>query len=123
MVPLEKGRVEGAVAAASWSPYNSSVLVAVTEEGRVAVYDLSVRRCRPLCVQSLVQRRRVAASCVAFCPFHPIILVGGEKGNLLSLKLSPNLRRVHKDAKGADEKTLREIEWCKMERLVATNRG
>ncbi|KAK4328086.1 hypothetical protein Pmani_001559 [Petrolisthes manimaculis] len=121
--PLIVLDVGGAVAAASWSPYNSSVLVAVTEEGRVAVYDLSVRRCRPLCVQSLVQRRRVAASCVAFCPFHPIILVGGEKGNLLSLKLSPNLRRVHKDAKGADEKTLREIEWCKMERLVATNRG
>ncbi|KAK4323119.1 hypothetical protein Pmani_006171 [Petrolisthes manimaculis] len=111
--PLIVLDVGGAVAAASWSPYNSSVLVAVTEEGRVAVYDLSVRRCRPLCVQSLVQRRRVAASCVAFCPFHPIILVGGEKGNLLSLKLSPNLRRVHKDAKGADEKTLREIEWSR----------
>ncbi|XP_071522576.1 dynein intermediate chain 2, ciliary-like isoform X2 [Panulirus ornatus] len=112
-----------AVAGVTWSPYSSSVFVAVTDEGRVHVYDLFMRKCRPLCVQSLVQRRRVAAACVAFNPFYPIILVGGERGNLLSLKLSPNLRKVHKDAKGAEDHTLREIELCKMERLIATNRG
>ncbi|XP_069948680.1 dynein intermediate chain 2, ciliary-like [Cherax quadricarinatus] len=120
LVVLDLG---GAVAEVTWSPYSSSVFVAVTDEGRVHVYDLFLRKCRPLCVQSLVQRRRVSATCVAFNPFYPIILVGGEKGNLLSLKLSPNLRKVHKDAKGADDQKLKEIELCKMERLVATNKG
>ncbi|XP_071522591.1 dynein axonemal intermediate chain 1-like isoform X2 [Panulirus ornatus] len=114
----------GAVAGVMWSPYSSSVFVAVTDEGRVYVYDLFLRKCRPLCVQSLVQRRRVAAACVAFNPFHPIILVGGERGHLVALKLSPNLRKPHKDAKGADAQQLQEIELCKMERLIATtNKG
>ncbi|XP_069959881.1 dynein axonemal intermediate chain 1-like [Cherax quadricarinatus] len=76
LVVLDLG---GAVAGATWSPYSSSVFVAVTDEGRVHVYDLFLRRCRAMCVQSLVQRRRIAATCVAFNPFHPIILVGGEK--------------------------------------------
>nr|XP_045610794.1 dynein intermediate chain 2, ciliary-like [Procambarus clarkii] len=120
LVVLDLG---GAVAEVSWSPYSSSVFVAATDEGRVHVYDLFLRKCRPLCVQSLVQRRRVAATCVAFNPFYPIILVGGEKGTLVSLKLSPNLRKVHKDAKGADELKLKDIELSKMDRLVATNKG
>ncbi|KAG7176721.1 Dynein intermediate chain 2 ciliary-like 2 [Homarus americanus] len=121
LVVLDLG---SAVAGVTWSPYSSSVFVAVTDEGRVHVYDLFLRKCRPLCVQSLVQRRRVAATCVAFNPFHPIILVGGEKGHLIALKLSPNLRKPHKDAKGADAQQLQEIELCKMERLIATaNKG
>lgn len=45
------------------------------------------------------------------------------RGNLVCLKLSPNLRRVHKDTKSADERTAREIELSKMERLIATNKG
>nr|XP_045610725.1 dynein intermediate chain 2, ciliary-like [Procambarus clarkii] len=121
LVVLDLG---GAVAGVTWSPYSSSVFVAVTDEGRVHVYDLFLRRCRPLCVQSLLQRRRVAATCVAFNPFHPIILVGGEKGHLVAMKLSPNLRKPHKDSKGADAQQLQEIELCKMERLIATaNKG
>ncbi|XP_069987018.1 dynein intermediate chain 2, ciliary [Penaeus vannamei] len=120
LVTLDLG---GAVAGVTWSPYSSSVFVAITDEGRVHVYDLFLRKCKPLCVQTLVHRRRVAAACVAFNPFHPIILVGGDKGTLLSLKLSPNLRKVHKDAKGADDSKLKEIEQCKMERLIATSKG
>lgn len=46
-----------------------------------------------------------------------------RRGNLVCLKLSPNLRRVHKDTKTADERTAKEIELSKMERLIATNKG
>ncbi|CAL4062154.1 unnamed protein product, partial [Meganyctiphanes norvegica] len=113
----------GPVASVSWSPFSSSVFVAVTDEGRVHVYDLFLRKCRPLCVQNIVQRRRVALTSVAFNPFFPMILVGGEKGHLVSLKLSPNLRKPHKDAKGADEQKIRDIELCKMDRLIAISRG
>lgn len=119
--PLVVLDVGGAVAGVTWSPFSSSVFVAVTDEGRVYVYDLFLRRCRPLCVQSLLQRRRVAATSVAFNPFHPIIVVGGERGHLVALKLSPNLRKPHKDAKGADAQRLRELEVYKMERLIATS--
>lgn len=67
------------VASASWSPYSSSVVAAATDEGRVHVYDLFLRKCRPLCSQNLNQRRRLGLSCVAFNPFSPVVLVGGEK--------------------------------------------
>ncbi|XP_042225448.1 dynein intermediate chain 2, ciliary-like [Homarus americanus] len=95
LITLDLG---GPVAGVSWSPYSSSVLVAVTDECRVFVYDLYLRRCSPMCVQNLAQRRRLAASCVAFSPFYPAIIIGGERSHLVSLKLSPNLRSVHKDA-------------------------
>ncbi|XP_063868428.1 dynein axonemal intermediate chain 1-like [Scylla paramamosain] len=113
----------GAVSGVAWSPFNSSVVVALSDEGRVHVYDLFLRRARPLCVQSLVQRRRASATCVCPNPSHPVLLVGGERGNLICFKLSPNLRRVHKDNKTTDERNPREIEVCKMERLIATNKG
>ncbi|MPC59882.1 Dynein intermediate chain 2, ciliary [Portunus trituberculatus] len=69
----------GAVSGVAWSPFNSSVVVALSDEGRVHVYDLFLRRARPLCVQSLVQRRRASATCVCPSPRHPVLLVGGER--------------------------------------------
>lgn len=69
----------GAVSGVAWSPFNSSVVVALSDEGRVHVYDLFMRRAKPLCVQSLVQRRRAAATCVSPSPSHPVLLVGGER--------------------------------------------
>lgn len=40
----------------------------------------------------------------------------------MTLKLSPNLRRPYKDAKGAEEMRQAEIELCKMERIIATSK-
>ena len=77
--PLVVLDVGGAVAGLAWSPYNSSVLVAVTDECRAYVFDLSVRVCTPMCVQAMAQRRSLTASCVTFSPFYPIIFIGGEK--------------------------------------------
>ncbi|KAG7174920.1 Dynein intermediate chain 2 ciliary-like 1, partial [Homarus americanus] len=110
------------VAELTWCHYSSSVIVGVTEDGRVHVYDLFLRKCRPLCVQNLLQRRRSRLVCVALSPFHPVLLVGGDRGYLVTLKLSPNLRRPHKEAKGADEVKLKEIELSKMDRIIATTK-
>lgn len=76
LITLDMG---GSVAAASWSAFSSSVFVAVTDEGRVHVYDLHVRICHPLCVQGVVQKKRGVVTCIAFSPFHPVILVGGDR--------------------------------------------
>ncbi|ROT72844.1 Dynein intermediate chain 1, axonemal [Penaeus vannamei] len=121
--PLIQLDLGGAVAGVTWTPHSSSVFVAVTDEGRVHVYDLHVRICHPLCVQGVVQKKRGVVTCIAFSPFHPVILVGGDRGRLVSFKLSPNLRRQPKDAKGCDAQQLREIEVCKIERIIATTRG
>ena len=44
VVPAQAG-------AAAWAPYSATVLAAVTRDGRVTVWDLSVSRYAPLCVQ------------------------------------------------------------------------
>ncbi|KAK4320989.1 hypothetical protein Pmani_008158 [Petrolisthes manimaculis] len=93
LTPLVVVDCGGSVAGASWSPYNTSVVVAVTEDCCAHVFDLFARRCRPVCVQPLAQRRPLSAACLALSPFYPVILVGGERGHLASFKLSPNLRR------------------------------
>ncbi|XP_071516735.1 dynein axonemal intermediate chain 1-like [Panulirus ornatus] len=121
--PLITLNLGGGVAGVTWSPHSSSVLVAVTDECRVHVYDLFLRRCSPMCIQNVSQRRRMVASCIAFSPFYPIIIIGGNKGHLASFKLSPNLRKVQREAKDADANKLRELELNKMERLIAINRG
>nr|XP_027222147.1 dynein intermediate chain 1, axonemal-like [Penaeus vannamei] len=120
LITLDMG---GSVAAASWSAFSSSVFVAVTDEGRIYVYDLHVRQSRPLCVQSVMQKRRVVMTSLSFNTYHPIILIGGEKGHLISLKLSPNLRQVNKDPRDMEEMSHKEVEMCKMERLIAVNKG
>ncbi|XP_047483009.1 dynein intermediate chain 2, ciliary-like [Penaeus chinensis] len=148
LITLDMG---GSVAAASWSAFSSSVFVAVTDEGRIYVYDLHVRQSRPLCVQSVMQKRRVVMTSLSFNTYHPIILIGGEnvpitvfkpvskmafknqtskhpvslypRGHLISLKLSPNLRQVNKDPRDMEEMTHKEVEVCKMERLIAVNKG
>ncbi|XP_037780175.1 dynein intermediate chain 2, ciliary-like [Penaeus monodon] len=104
----------------SWSPYSSSVLAGVSDEGRVFIYDLFLRKCLPLCSQNVTHKRRLSLSCVAFNPFSPVILVGGEKGYLVTHKLSPNLRKPLEEAKITDEEAA-EIEVCKMERILALN--
>nr|XP_027228347.1 dynein intermediate chain 2, ciliary-like [Penaeus vannamei] len=104
----------------SWSPYSSSVLAGVSDEGRVYVYDLFLRKCLPLCSQNVTHKRRLSLSSVAFNPFSPIVLVGGEKGYLVTHKLSPNLRKPLEEAKITDEEAA-EIEVCKMERILALN--
>ncbi|XP_063591850.1 dynein intermediate chain 2, ciliary-like [Penaeus indicus] len=77
--PLIQLDLGGAVAGVTWTPHSSSVFVAVTDEGRVHVYDLHVRKCHPLCVQGVVQKKRGVVTCIAFSPFHPVILVGGDR--------------------------------------------
>ena len=69
----------GSVVGVAWSPYSSSVIVAVTEEFRVNVYDLFIRMCRPLCTQSVLQKRKVMGTSVALSPSYPVVLVGGDR--------------------------------------------
>jgi dynein intermediate chain 1 len=103
----------------AWSPYSSTVFSAVTAEGKVYVYDLTSSKYQPVCVQSLVSKRSVKLTRLAFNTAHPMILVGNDRGVTFSLKMSPNLRKVPKEAKGADAAKVLEIEVAKMDKLLA----
>eukprot|EP00761_Pharyngomonas_kirbyi_P007077 gb/GECH01007086.1/.p1 GENE.gb/GECH01007086.1/~~gb/GECH01007086.1/.p1 ORF type:complete len:636 (+),score=169.87 gb/GECH01007086.1/:1-1908(+) len=79
-----------AVGDVAWSPYSSTVFAAVTTDGKVRVFDLSVNKYEALCEQVVVKKHKLTH--VSFNPQEPMILVGDERGTVISLKLSPNLR-------------------------------
>ena len=90
--PLMTFDLNSSVGDIAWAPYSSTVFAAATSEGKVYVYDLSQNKYSPICEQQVVRKARLTH--VSFSPFEYILLVGDDKGNLISLKLSPNLRKL-----------------------------
>jgi dynein intermediate chain 1 len=82
------------------------------------VYDLNKNKNEPLCSQGVVKNAKLTRLC--FNPKEPIILVGDSRGTVLSLKLSPNLRRKVKLEKNQpdDPASLRKLEVDKLNRLI-----
>jgi dynein intermediate chain 1 len=64
----------------------------VTSEGKLFVYDLDQDKHKYLCEQNTTKRTK--ALHVAFNYVDPIILVGDEKGGVISFKLSKSLTRT-----------------------------
>jgi dynein intermediate chain 1 len=89
--PIITYDLNGSVGDVAWAPYSSTVFAAVTSEGKCFVFDLSVNKYAPMCEQQIVRKSKLTH--VRFNPFEPIILIGDEKGQVISLKLSPNLRK------------------------------
>lgn len=127
--PLMSFDLNESVGDISWSPYSSTTFAAVTSDGKVHVFDLNVNKHEALCEQKLVKRNKLTH--VAFNTKEPVLLVGDDRGGVMSLKLSPNLR-IHceaetpvKDDEEAEEgaepvilKSARELEYEKMVTLL-----
>ena len=64
---------------AAWAPFSSTVLAAVTSEGRVYVYDLAIEKYAPICVQAVTRKKRTKCTHISFNPVHPVILVGDDR--------------------------------------------
>ena len=97
--PLMSFDLNNAVGDVAWAPYSSTVFAAVTDDGKVHVFDLDQSKHEPMCEQQVVRKAKLTQVC--FNPNEPVLLVGDDRGNVTSLKLSPNLRKVHA---GADAK-------------------
>lgn len=87
MLSFDLGAPVGDVA---WAPQSSTVFAAATDRGHVHVFDLAHSRAGAACVQKASKARLTK---LAFNSRHPVLLVGTERGGVLCLKLSPNLRR------------------------------
>ncbi|KAJ3037519.1 cytoplasmic dynein with WD40 domain [Rhizophlyctis rosea] len=75
----------------AWAPYSSTVFAAVTADGKVFVFDLNENKYDPICEQPVVRKAKLTH--VSFNAFEPILLAGDDRGNVISMKLSPNLRK------------------------------
>ena len=82
-----------AVGDVAWAPYSSTVFAAVTSDGKVHVFDLAESKHEPLCEQKVVKRAKLTH--VNFNQSDPILIVGDDRGGVNTLKLSPNLRKIH----------------------------
>merc|ERR1712139_137453 len=74
----------------AWAPLSSTTFAAITSDGVVHIYDLSVNRNERICYQKVVKRAKLTH--VAFNSSEPIVIVGDDRGGVNTLKLSPNLR-------------------------------
>lgn len=63
----------------AWAPYSSTVFAAVTADGRVHVYDLSVNKYEPLCNQLVLAKKKTKLTHLSFNPKYSIIIVGDDK--------------------------------------------
>ncbi|KAI8622491.1 WD40-repeat-containing domain protein [Chytriomyces sp. MP71] len=91
--PLVSFDLNSSVGDVAWAPYSSTVFAAVTADGKVFVFDLNENKYEAICEQQVVRKAKLTHC--AFNPFEPILLVGDDKGTVISLKLSPNLRKVN----------------------------
>ncbi|EDV26891.1 uncharacterized protein TRIADDRAFT_22484, partial [Trichoplax adhaerens] len=105
----------------AWSPYSSTVFAAVTDDGKIHVFDLNLNKYEPICEQLVVQKKKTKLTHIAFNPHHPIINTGDDRGYVTSFKLSPNLRRISK-SKNAPPMTKAErkqAEIAKLDKLLS----
>lgn len=95
------------------------MFAACTADGKVYVFDLNVNKYEPLVDQIIVQKKRTKLTHIVFNPHFPIILAGDDRGNVTSLKLSPNLRRKPKVKKGQEIPEGPEAENAKLDKILA----
>jgi dynein intermediate chain 1 len=99
--PIISFDLGNAVGDVCWSPYSSTVFAAVTNDGKVYVFDLAQNKHEPLCEQRVLKRAKLTRIC--FNERFPIIIVGDDSGGINSLKLSPNLRKLLIESSNTDK--------------------
>lgn len=83
-----------AVGDIDWSPVSSTTFGAVTADGHVIVFDLSVNKYKPIANQKVVSKGKLTR--LEFNPKIPLVVIGDDLGGTSCLKLSPNLSKVGK---------------------------
>jgi len=116
--PIKSFDLGNSVGDVTWAPYSSTVFAAVTSEGKLYVYDLDQNKHTHLCEQNTTKKAK--ALHVAFNYSDPIILVGDDKGGVISFKLSTSLYKGPVQP-GEDDvgKTVKDMEIAKMEKFLA----
>ncbi|XP_049588525.1 dynein axonemal intermediate chain 1 [Syngnathus scovelli] len=118
-VPMFTFELNAPVGDVDWAPYSSTVFVGVTTDGLVHVFDLVINKYQAICQQPVVNKKKTKLTHVEFNPVDPVIVVGDDRGVVISLKLSPNLRKKPKGKKGRDLVEGPEAEVAKMEKLLS----
>ncbi|XP_054720556.1 uncharacterized protein LOC129230178 [Uloborus diversus] len=77
----------------TWAPFSSTLFAAVTNDSKVHIFDVQMNRQQPTSTYSIHRaKKNIILTSVQFNPIKPVIIVGDDKGSVISFKLSPNLR-------------------------------
>jgi dynein intermediate chain 1, axonemal len=91
--PVVTFDLENQIEDIAWAPYSSTCFAAVTstatQEGRLYIYDLSQDKHQEL--SCMMTTKKSKALHVSFNPFGPYILVGDQRGGVISFKLPNHL--------------------------------
>lgn len=110
----------------AWAPYSSTCFAAVTstsnQEGKLYIYDLNQDKHKELSCMPTTKKSK--ALHVAFNPSGPYILVGDQRGGVISFKLPTSLSEgplMPDPANDAHKgKTSMDLEKAKMEKYLST---
>jgi len=83
----------------AWAPYSSTAFAAVTSDGRLRLFDLSINKHEAIGETRVTGERKSKSgkarlTHLAFNPKHPIICVGDDRGDIKVFKLTSNLYRM-----------------------------
>nr|XP_042900435.1 dynein axonemal intermediate chain 1-like [Parasteatoda tepidariorum] len=108
----------------TWAPFSSSLFAAVTNDGKVHIFDIMMNRHQPTATYNLyTSKKNVNLTSVQFNPVKPVIIVGDDKGSIISFKLSPNLRSSLKVFEATEKSKFASSEKDKMEKILKLARN
>jgi len=106
-----------------WAPHSSTIFAAVTSDGFVSVYDISLNKYSQICRQRILPSTEGPLNQVAFSQTEPVLGVGDSRGRVHTFKLSPNLRIRSKECAQAledeDRKCYLKLEIRKIRRILS----
>lgn len=116
--PLFVFELGAAVGCCTWASHSATVFAAITNDGKVHIFDVSMNKYEALASQVITPKKKTKLTSVQFNPTEPILMAGDDRGNITTLKLSPNLRKIPKQKKGVVYKLDPEVEKQKLEKIV-----
>ena len=117
--PILSFDLGNAVGDVCWAPYSSTVFAAISNDGKVHVFDLAENKHEALCAQMIT--KKASLSSVQFNSKDPVLVVTDDRGIAHLLKPSPNLRKPRTPPEGKD---VDDMEWqrARLETLLSTRR-
>ncbi|KAF8786081.1 Dynein intermediate chain 1 like protein [Argiope bruennichi] len=103
----------------TWAPFSSSLFAAVTSDGKVHIFDIMMNRQQPTSSYTVYNsKKNINLTSVQFNPVKPVIIIGDDKGSVISFKLSPNLRSSLKAFQTLERSKFAAAEKDKMEKIL-----
>ncbi|GIY43864.1 dynein intermediate chain 1, axonemal [Caerostris darwini] len=108
----------------TWAPFSSSLFAAVTSDGKVHIFDIMMNRQQPTSSYTVYNsKKNTNLTSVQFNPIKPVIIIGDDKGSVISFKLSPNLRSSLKAFQTLERLKFAASERDKMEKILKLARN